>query len=234
MPKRFFWTKELVIKEAKKYNTRISFMNNSPSACKFAKDSEFFEDACSHMKPDRIFRINWPYDSYLKEAKKYNNRKDFRKGLPGVYSSANRKGILKEICAHMVRGYHGFNPEKPGIVYYIRVSSRVYGDLWKIGITNHSIEDRFLPSDLSMITPIKIWYFSEGRKAREMEKDVLDRFKSFRYNGETVLEGSGNTELFTKDVLGLDVGFNEGDTNEYVFSSKGNPQDCRGQILLEL
>ena len=73
---------------------------------------------------------------------------------------------------------------------------------YKIGITNRSVEFRF-GADMKFITVIKTWDFLVGKDARCKEREVLNNFKEYQWKGENLLE-SGNTELFTVDVLELD------------------------------
>lgn len=44
------WTKEKILKDAKKYNLRSSWKKNSPSAYKAARERGYFEQAVMHMK----------------------------------------------------------------------------------------------------------------------------------------------------------------------------------------
>lgn len=44
--------------------------------------------------------INWDEKMIRKEALKYNTRNDFKKGS-NAYRSAQRKGILDDVCSHM-------------------------------------------------------------------------------------------------------------------------------------
>ena len=97
----------------------------------------------------------------------------------------------------------GFDPSKPAICYYLRIASPVFGELYKIGITNRIIEKRFSNDDLEKITTIKTWSFDVGSDARDKEREILAKHSGDRYTGEPVLF-SGNTEMFTKDILELD------------------------------
>lgn len=97
----------------------------------------------------------------------------------------------------------GFNPSEVGILYYIAVSTDDGDTRYKIGITNHSVEDRFRAPDRARIRVVKIWRFAVGRVAAEQEADILRKFAGDRYHGPDILQ-SGNTELFTHDVLELD------------------------------
>lgn len=95
----------------------------------------------------------------------------------------------------------GFKDHLPGIVYYLRVENKG-AVAYKIGITNRSVESRF-GADMKFITVIKTWDFLVGKDARCKEREVLNNFKEYQWKGENLLE-SGNTELFTIDVLELD------------------------------
>ena len=97
----------------------------------------------------------------------------------------------------------GFDPSKPAICYYLRVSSPVFGELYKIGITNLSVKKRFTNDDLQKINTVKTWEFDVGGDARDMEREILAQHSDDRYTGEPVL-ANGNTELFTRDILKLD------------------------------
>jgi len=100
---------------------------------------------------------------------------------------------------------YGFNTAKKGILYYLRVEYR-NKTYYKIGITNRSINDRFNNSDLEKITILKTWKHKRGFTSYKKEQAILKKYSEYRYRGKTkVLQSGGNTELFTKDVLGLDL-----------------------------
>ncbi len=96
----------------------------------------------------------------------------------------------------------GFNPKKPAILYYLRICS---GSAYKIGITNRTVIKRFEASDLEKIEVLKIVRYENGYDARAEETRILREFKYAQYQGVSLLS-SGNTELFDRDVLGLDDG----------------------------
>ena len=76
--------------------------------------------------------------------------------------------------------------------------------LYKIGITNLNVQKRFPNVDLARIRVIKTWSYESGAEAAKREISVLQEFSDDLYTGVDVLIGSGNTELFVRDVLGLD------------------------------
>jgi len=91
----------------------------------------------------------------------------------------------------------GFDYIKPATLYYLHVKNV---DLFKIGITNRKVEERFLSNELENLEFIKTWYFSTGRAAHNLEQEVIAQHKRYRYKGKPVLS-SGNTELFNADIL---------------------------------
>ena len=99
----------------------------------------------------------------------------------------------------------GFDMNKPGFLYYLRVVHELTGVvLYKIGITNRSVEKRFRVQDLSIISPIDVKYFANGYDAAAEERRIKGAFREYRYKGPNILSSNGDTELFTKDVLKLD------------------------------
>ena len=63
---------------------------------------------------------------------------------------------------------------------------------------------RFNKIDLETITVLKIWEYIDGNEAYIQEQKILKEFNRFRYKGSNILS-SGNSEIFTHDVLGIDL-----------------------------
>jgi len=97
----------------------------------------------------------------------------------------------------------GFNPEKPGTLYYIAFNHPAHPTpLYKIGITNRTVQERFAPEP----TPYRIIHTESylfGFLAYEKEQRILAQHAAHKYTGANLLV-SGNTELFTRDILNLD------------------------------
>ena len=100
----------------------------------------------------------------------------------------------------------GFNPSEPGLLYYLAIRTDDGDTRYKIGITNLSIQERFRGSDLARIRVVKTWRFAIGRAAAERESEILCQSGADRYYGPRLLVGAGNSELFTRDILGVDGG----------------------------
>ena len=96
--------------------------------------------------------------------------------------------------------YGGFRTDKPGILYYLRING---GQAYKIGITNKSVNERFRASDIQKIEVLKEVYYEDGKECADEERRILNEYKKYKYEGTSLLE-SGNTELFSIDVLGED------------------------------
>jgi hypothetical protein len=98
----------------------------------------------------------------------------------------------------------GFDQTKSGMLYYLAVSTDNNETLYKIGITNLTVHRRFPKIDLVRIRILQTWFFDRGSEAALREISILNEFADDLYTGPNVLAGAGNTELFIRDVLGLD------------------------------
>jgi len=95
-----------------------------------------------------------------------------------------------------------FQDDKPAILYYLRVSNPFGDPLYKIGISNRTVMERF-PRDISKITILDIQHFPVGADAYAREQEILEEFDADRYDGPDILRDNGNDELFILDVLRL-------------------------------
>jgi hypothetical protein len=96
----------------------------------------------------------------------------------------------------------GFSKGKPAILYYLQVNTSDE-PLYKIGITNRTVQERFCNEDLKRIEVLRELHFEDGSKAYDLERYYLDLFKNSKYSGEHVLESGGNTELFIHEIFGI-------------------------------
>lgn len=95
----------------------------------------------------------------------------------------------------------GFSLSKPAILYYVRFDrdDEVY---YKIGVTNRSIDDRFIREKDKTITVLASKNFDTGEKAKKVEQFMLNRYSQYKANVVGFMKSSGDTELFTTDILG--------------------------------
>ena len=90
----------------------------------------------------------------------------------------------------------GFDILKPGILYYLHIDNSVY----KIGVTNRSIKQRFLASEVPRIKILEELTFADGKQCYDKEQEILRKYKEHKYIGPPVLK-SGNTEMFNVNLL---------------------------------
>lgn len=114
--------------------------------------------------------------------------------------SSHRAGRGCPACANRGRG---FNQDGEAILYYLRVDADNGKVLYKIGVTGKTITERYSPSELAKITVLFTTRYSIGRDAYNEEQRIINEHELDLYVGEKVLF-SGNTELFTRDILNKD------------------------------
>ncbi len=198
-----YWTLENVKKEALKYSSRMGFYNAQGGAYGAATRNGWLDEVCSHMKDKRNkkHKLYWTKDKVIETALRFNSIKDFRKYGGGAYNAIQiNKWDTTNIYDHMKHGKNGFNPNEPAIMYYLKING---GEAYKIGITKRTVNERFLASELKRIEVIKTWDYETGKEAREKELLILREFTYAKYKGDNLLD-IGNTELFDRDILGLD------------------------------
>lgn len=107
-------------------------------------------------------------------------------------------------------------------VYYIRLALPSGLTLYKIGYTRMSIRQRVygyytrasrkagqrlggmgVPSG-TLVTIVSILYKGLPKTAYTLEQNLHRRYQSYRYTGPAVL-ANGNTELYSSDILKLDI-----------------------------
>jgi len=94
-----------------------------------------------------------------------------------------------------------FNPDKPAILYYLYDPEE---NLYKIGITNRTIEERFGKAFCSnrAIAILEQTHFKNGIDALNAEQEILEAFNYARCTNSTwPKEVGGRTEFFKEDVL---------------------------------
>jgi len=93
------WSKEKIIKEARKYKTKTEFHKLSGGAYFVANKIGILNEICSHMGESK--NSPWTFEELQQEALKYKTRGEFQNKNPNIYQVAYRKKILDKICGHM-------------------------------------------------------------------------------------------------------------------------------------
>ncbi len=165
----------------------------------------------------RVNRIRKPLEQFIIEANiTHNNKYTYEKA---IYTNTHAKieitcrehGSFWQIAkAHVIEGTGcplcsecGFRVDKPAILYYIKVERQGY-IVYKIGITNRTVKARFHANEMQDITILQT-VECVGQEALDRETEILRKYKQYQYNGPDLLH-SGNTEMFTIDILNLDKG----------------------------
>ena len=75
-------------------------------------------------------------------------------------------------------------------------------EYYKIGITNRTVNKRYKVSDKEIIQILHQIHYPSGQKALSEETKYKRKYKEYQYKGPDILS-SGNTELFTEDIIEL-------------------------------
>jgi very-short-patch-repair endonuclease len=97
-----YWTKALVIAEAKKYISQSEWRKAGGGSLPAARTNGWMKEATSHMKSSKKPKGYWTKERVLEDAKKYSYLTLWINAEQSGYSAAKRNGWLKEACAHMV------------------------------------------------------------------------------------------------------------------------------------
>lgn len=146
--------------------------------------------------------------SRITHANKYAyNKVHYVNSLTKVIITCPIHGDFAQRAGHHLEGkgcpncaVTGFDKTKPAYLYYLKITTENSQILYKIGITNRTVKARFNLIDLNKIEIVKQKLYENGQDALEEETRIKCQFKEFQYKGPDVLE-SGNTELFTEDIL---------------------------------
>jgi len=99
-----YWTLERLQVEALKYSSRQEFQQKSGAAYKAAGEQKCRDKICSHMHKVKQPKGYWTFESLQAEARKYDNKVDFRTQSNSAFLTATRKKLLDQICSHMEPG----------------------------------------------------------------------------------------------------------------------------------
>lgn len=160
---------------------------------------------------------NNPYttEQFIQNSKKvHGDLYDYSKT---VYVNANENVIITckihgdflKRAGHHIEGSgcqtcakYGFDQTKSAYLYYLKIITDDGQILYKIGITNRTVNERFGLKDLKRIEIVKQKLYEKGTDAMNWETKLKRKYKEYQYKGPAVLE-NGNTELFTEDIISM-------------------------------
>ena len=99
-----FWTKDRVLAEARKYQSRAEWRKAKGGSMFAAFANGWMQEATAHMQL-LIQHGKWTKDVVLADAKKFSYQSEWIKASPSAFDAAKRKNWLEAACAHMVSPY---------------------------------------------------------------------------------------------------------------------------------
>lgn len=113
-------------------------------------------------------------------------------------ASAHMEGSGCKLC----NGF-GFDKNRPAILYYLKMNNEE--DVYKIGITNRTVNKRYTKEEQNNFMVLNTYTYENGQDAFEMERNIKEKYKNYRYIGPDLLK-KGNTELFTTKITEMEIG----------------------------
>ncbi len=191
------WTKESISKESLKHTSRNTFKLANSGAYQAMLNLGLTNELCSHMEPPKC--VKYTYEQLETEALKYTTKSDFKRNSYGHYQAACRHEKFEQMTKHM-EDASKFSMFKPSVLYYFSIT---FGNtlIWKIGVTNYSVEDRYYRRDINRMNNILEIPFNSGAEAYNAEQTIIKLYKEFKYTGKTPFtDGTGITECFKQDI----------------------------------
>jgi len=199
MEARFTWTEDMLKTEASKYDTRGEFSKASKNAYQTAFRRGLLDQICGHMGGN----VSWTEEMLQTEADRYDTRGEFQKGSKNAYEAAKTKNLLDDICGHMKAAQRGFDKSKPSILYYLKIKTD-NKFIYKVGITNLSIKERYTKWELDLIFDYQKWCRPDGFDIYDREQAIRKKYKRYELTSKSDYPlSSGWTECFDRDVLEL-------------------------------
>lgn len=162
------WTDEMLAAEARKYETKQEFRNNSANAYDSAKKRKLLDEFCNHMIPAYI---SWTFEVLRETASNFETRNEFKKGAYSAYQQTLRRGFIDEVCSHMNPGDH---TSDENMVYIWQVGSL---PIYKVGVSSWKYGSRRMDhvADQLGFTPnlIQLHKTKKG-EARDIEDQLLE------------------------------------------------------------
>lgn len=91
----------------------------------------------------------------------------------------------------------GFNRDAPAILYWLKIQKPGYPVVYKVGVSNRTVKERFGARDFAFITVLGLRRYEKGALAVRQESMLKESGETYKYAGPAVLEKGGDGELFT-------------------------------------
>ncbi|URQ03382.1 hypothetical protein PVA23_5 [Vibrio phage PVA23] len=96
-----YWTLERLKEDALKYKTKSEWRKNSSGAYITAYNKGLLDECCAHMTSIKNPVGYWTLERLKEDALKYKTKSEWQKMSSGAYSTAHKRGLMNECCAHM-------------------------------------------------------------------------------------------------------------------------------------
>ena len=101
-PPHGIWSKENIIKNAKKFKTIKIWMKKEPGAYGAAQKKKILKEATKHMK--RLWVKKWNKKTVIQSARKFKQLSEWKNKFPSARVAARRLNIYKLATKHMIDG----------------------------------------------------------------------------------------------------------------------------------
>lgn len=185
------WLEIDIIRDiAKKYTNRRDFRKENRSHYEKARVSGYLDDICSHM--DRLINANgfWTKEKCEDLAKKFNNKRDFRKKYPVAYDVSIKNGWIDIVCGHMISLGNKYN--RCVYVYEFSDKTAYIGLTYDLEfrnkrhlITTHRSKSpvyRYMLKTSLIPKLIKVSNYIDAQDASRLECKVLDDYRNIGWN----------------------------------------------------
>lgn len=97
-------------------------------------------------------------------------------------------------CANDSRGWkRSLYSNSPATLYVLKLKNGTY----KVGLTKSSVSVRYSSDKEPIFKVLLEVILKDGVAAWDIEKQVMRKFKSYKYTGSTIFKYTGNSEVFT-------------------------------------
>lgn len=144
------------------------------------------------------------YDYSLVKYKRAKQKVNIICSEHGIFKQSPIVHLRKANCPKCVgggSGHSGFNTKKSGVLYYLKIpGTKKYPTLYKIGITNNSVERRYTKKVRLKFIIIFEQFYEKGLEAFNTEQRLIKLNSDLKYTGPPVLY-FGHTELFSYNIF---------------------------------
>ena len=96
-------TDDMLISDAKRFNTRSEWFYKSPATYRAAKRRKLLDLCCGHMTSGYV--LKYTNEMLFADAKRFNTRSEWRGKSNAAYQVAKNRKLLDLCCSHMSSGF---------------------------------------------------------------------------------------------------------------------------------